>query len=380
MSNDLAELKRFVVAHAISQQLPADRYDGVLDRITTDTGYGPGGWAHEWIVAGERFETEGDLLTACQFYTLGRFPYVDGPARAEALRRAVDAFDRWRRAEHPEITAETVDVGGTPVRVWTTGLSAERPRPLLVMTGGIVSTKEQWGPHLPQIASFGMAGVVAELPGVGENPLRYDRESARLFPAILDAVADRAEVANSYLLALSFSGHLAIGAALRDPRIRGIVGNGIPVRDFFTDADWQSRVPRITRDTLAHLAGLPTADAYRGLRELALEEDALSRLRIPLATVVALRDEIIPPADADRLRAEVADLRLLEHDDVHGAPAHLRETVVWSLLAVQRMRPDADPRTVAALTAALDGLRAAAAGNDGASAGGTAAGATAARA
>ncbi|MCX4751626.1 esterase FrsA [Kitasatospora sp. NBC_01287] len=355
-ANDLAELKRFVVAHAISQQLPAEEYAGVLERITTDSGDRPGSWAYEWVRAGQRREAAGELLGACQYYTLGRFPFVDGPGRARSLGHAVAAFDRWRLAEAPEITPETVDVDGTAVRVWTIGLSAEQPRPLLVMTGGIVSPKEQWGAYLPQIAGFGMAGVVAELPGVGENPLRYQRESARLFPAILDAFADRARTEESYLLALSFSGHLAIGAALRDERIRGIVANGLPVRDFFTDAAWQRQVPRLTRDTLAHLAGTAPGEVFEHIRDWGLDEDAPARLRIPLAAVVARRDEIIPPGDAERLRAGVADLRLLEHDDVHGAPGHLRETALWSLLAVQRMRPDADPRVVAGLSAALAAL------------------------
>ncbi|MFJ5927435.1 alpha/beta hydrolase [Kitasatospora sp. NPDC092948] len=348
-----------MVAHAISQQLPSEEYEGVLVRITTDSGDGPGSWAHEWILAGQAREAAGDLLGACQSYTLGRFPFVDGPGRERALRYAVDAFERWRRAEQPEITAEVVDVDGTAVRVWAIGLSADRPRPLLVMTGGIVSTKEQWGPHLPHIASLGMAGVVAELPGVGENPMRYGHDGSRLFSAILDAFVDRALVEQSYLLALSFSGHLAISAALGDERIRGIVGNGMPVRDFFTDTDWQRRMPRITRDTLAHLAGVPVPEIHGRLREWALDEDAPAKLRIPLATVVARRDEIIPPGDAERLRSGVADLRLLEHDDVHGAPGHLRETALWSLLAVQQMRPDAAPHVVAGLSAALAGIRSA---------------------
>lgn len=359
--NDLDELKGFVVAHAVSQQLPAGHYQGVLDRITSDSGDGQGSWAHEWTLAGQRREDAGQLLEAGRLYTLGRFPFEDGAGRQHALRRSVDAFDRWRRAEQPAITSETVDVDGVPVRVWTIGLSADAPRPLLVMTGGIVSTKEQWGPYLPQIAALGMAGVVAELPGVGENPLRYDRDAARLFPAILDGFADRARTAESYLLALSFSGHLALTAALGDPRIRGVVGNGMPVHDFFTDAGWQSRVPRVTRDTLAHLAGVPAAEVFAHIRDWALDEDALAGLTVPVAAVTARRDEIIPPGDADLLRGHVADLRLLEHDDVHGAPRHLAETAVWSLLAVQLMRPDAPPGVVAGLTEALAVARAAAA-------------------
>ncbi|MEV4528271.1 alpha/beta hydrolase [Streptosporangium sp. NPDC049304] len=354
--NDLSELKRFVVAHAISQNLPTGHYASPLERITSDSGDEAGSWPYEWIRAGEEAEAAGETLAACQYYNLGRFPFVDGPGRKRALARCVEAFERWRR-ERPEIEAVTVEVGGMPVKVWATGLSAEEPRPLLVMTGGIVSPKEQWAPVLPQIAAFGMAGVVAELPGVGENPLRYGPDGWRLFTAILDALAGRAKVSETYLLALSFGGHLAITAALRDRRIRGLVGNGTPIHDFFTDTAWQARVPRITRDTLAHLVGVPPQAVFARIRDWALDDESLRDLQVPFATVTATRDEIIPPGDTERLKRSVRDLRLIEHSDVHGAPSHLAETRAWSLLAIQEMRPDADPRVTAALGAALEAAR-----------------------
>ncbi|MFD7549520.1 alpha/beta hydrolase [Streptomyces sp. NPDC059578] len=355
--HDLDELKRFVVAHALSQGLPADHHAPVLDRITTDTGDAPGSWAYEWIRAGDERDAAGDTLAASQYYVMGRFPYVDGPGRARALHRAVDAFDRWRTAEPTGIEPETVDVDGVPVRIWTAGLCAQDPRPLLVITGGIVSPKEQWGALLPQITALGLAGAVAELPGVGENPLRYARDSTRLFTALLDALAGRADVTRTYLLALSFSGHLAIRAALTDPRIRGIVGNGPPIHDFFTDATWQRSVPAVTRNTLAHLVGVPPKDVHAHLHDWALSDDELRSLDVPLAAVTALRDEIVPPGDPERLKRHVTDLRLLEHDDVHGAPRHLAETKAWSLLALQRMRPDADPAVTERLVAAVAAAR-----------------------
>jgi pimeloyl-ACP methyl ester carboxylesterase len=354
--NDLAELKQFVVAQAISQNLPADQYDDVLNRITTDAGDEPGSWAHEWIRAGEEFAGRGALLPAAQYFATGRFPFVDGPGRGRALARCVETFEQWAR-DVPQIDSLTIEVDGKPVRLWTTALSADEPRPLLIMSGGIVSPKEQWAAVLPQLASFGLAAVVTELPGVGESPLRYDADSWRLFPAIMDALAPRAKVDQTYLLALSFSGHLALRAAGRDPRIRGVVGNGTPVRAFFTDRAWQRRVPKVTRDTLAHLVGVPEEQVFDAVRDWGLSDDELAGLDVPFAAVVAGRDEIIPPADADLLRVRVRDARLIVHDDVHGAPSHLAETKVWSLRAVLRMWPDAAAKDLAALDAAVRAAR-----------------------
>ena len=82
-----------MLAHASAQHLAADE---ILARIDTD-GEGPGSWSAEWVRAGETYERDGNLLAAATHYNLARFPFVDGPARAEALRRCVAVFDRWRR-------------------------------------------------------------------------------------------------------------------------------------------------------------------------------------------------------------------------------------------------------------------------------------------
>ena len=143
MSNDVAELKEYVLAHASAQNLSADH---VLSRITTD-GDGPGSWTREWVRAGETLERDGDLLAAATHYNLARFPYVDGPARAEALRRCVTVFDRWRR-DVPGIERLELDLPGGRVYAWAAGLSATERRPVVLMVGGIVSIKEQWAPVL----------------------------------------------------------------------------------------------------------------------------------------------------------------------------------------------------------------------------------------
>ncbi|GAA0952525.1 alpha/beta fold hydrolase [Actinocorallia libanotica] len=356
--NDLEELKRFVVTHAVSQNLPPGPYTAVLDRITTDTADAPGSWPHEWIRAGRELQEAGQTLAAAQYYNFGRFPFVDGPGRRRALALCTAAFETWRETQ-PGIDAETIEIDGLPVRVLTAGLSAEQPRPLLVLTGGIVSPKEQWGAVLPQLAASGLAAVVADLPGVGESPLRYHRDSWRIYPAILDALAGRARVQESRLLALSFSGHAAITAALHDPRIRGIVGNGPPIRAFFRDTAWQRRVPKVTTDTLAHLTGVPAEKVYEHVRDWALTAEQLRSLNVPLAVVTARRDEVIPPADTALLRENVPFLSIVEHDDVHGAPSHLAETRAWSLLAVHKMRPDPPPQVIEALTAAVTQAKAA---------------------
>ncbi|MUN36772.1 alpha/beta hydrolase [Actinomadura litoris] len=329
--NDVEELKRFVIVHARAQNLPADLYEGVLDRIRHD-GEGEGSWAAEWSAAARTLEDAGDPLAACRCFTIARFPFVDGLPRRTAMRDAWRVFETWRGAD-----IGVLDLEGR-LRCWTSGLSREEPRPLLVVMGGIVSTKEQWAPLLLQADALGMAMLVTEMPGIGHNTLPYDRASPGMLPAILDALADQASVGDTYAVANSFSGHMALRAAVSDRRIRGVITNGAPIHDFFTDPDWLRALPQITRATLAHLTGTTPDDLPDVLGDWALTPDELSALEIPVSYTVSLRDEITPPSEIAHLRKHVKELWVKEFDDVHASPAHLDETRAWLLESLLRMR------------------------------------------
>jgi esterase FrsA len=339
--NDIDELKRFVVVHAKAQQLDPKRYRPLLERIRDDGPGTPGSWVYEWSHAAAEAEKGGRLLEATRYYNMARFPYVDGPARQEALDRCVAAFDGWRRTRRG-IERLDVDLPAGRVRCWTSGLPAAggggRRRPLLLVIGGIVSIKEQWAPILVQATRLGVAGVVAEMPGVGENTLPYDEDSPAMVSAILDAVGERADTAQTYLVALSFSGHLGLRAAATDPRIKGVVTAGVPVSAFFSDRGWQAQAPRVTVRTLAHLLGTTPDGVGDRVAGWGLTDAELAALEVPVACLWSRRDEIIPAADPETLRRSVRRLDLVDNDDVHGSPSHLAETRVWVLLSLLRMR------------------------------------------
>jgi esterase FrsA len=340
--NDVEELKRFVVVHARAQSIPRNRYTEVLERIGNDDDGRPGSWAVEWTRVADRLRADGRPLDACRYYNMARFPFVDGPARQAALDSCVGAFDDWRRSG-TAIEPLDVELKGGLVRCWTTGLSATKKRPLLIMTGGIVSIKEQWAPALTRLARLGMAGIVTEMPGVGQNTVPYDADSRSMLSRILDVVADRADVTRTYAASMSFSGHMALRCAADDARIRGIVTAGVPVSDFFTDERWQTRLPRVTLDTLAHLLGTDVAGVPERVRSWALTDGLLGSLDIPVHCMVSRRDEIIPPGDAEHLRRALPNLHLIENDDVHGSPDHATETRLWVVLSLLRMSGGGGP-------------------------------------
>lgn len=337
--NDLAELKQYIIVHAKAQKMKPEDHGAILDSIHDDEEGSPSSWTARWQAAGDALAEQGQWLDASRHYALARFPYIDGPARQQAQDLSIAAFDNWRRTL-PGVERLEVKLPGGTLRCWTFGLLGSLPEqrklPVVLIMGGIVSLKEQWGPSLAEGAKLGLAAVVAELPGVGENTLPYDGSGA-MISGLLDAIADRADSDHTYAMTMSFSGHLALAAARTDPRIRGIVTTGAPVRNFFTDPDWQARVPRVTVDTLAHLTGVAPGEVFSHIRGWALAEDDLRGLRVPLAYGVSTRDEIIPYTDIELIRRTVPDLDTLENDDVHGSPAHGNEVRLWTLWSVLRM-------------------------------------------
>lgn len=326
--NDIEELKRFVVAHTRAQNIPEARRDAVLSRVTSDREGEPGSWAREWAAEGRALE-ERSPLEAAACYNMARFPFVDGPTRQIALDRCVAAVDRWR-CTVPGLERLDVELPRGRVSCWAGGLSETQPRPLVIVMGGIVSIKEQWAPIAQLAGRLGMAMLVAELPGVGQNTVPYDlRSAAEVFPGLLDAVADRADVRRTYAVALSFSGHLALHWAASDRRLRGLVTVGAPIHHFFRDAGWFAKLPRVTVDTLAHLTARSPAELPEYLHHWALDAASLSDLDIPVYYAVSRHDEIIPPVDPEFLARHLKQSHLVEYDDVHGLPGHTAMMRLW---------------------------------------------------
>ncbi|HEY6423363.1 MAG TPA: alpha/beta hydrolase [Pseudonocardiaceae bacterium] len=351
----LDELSDLVLLHARAQGITPARCREVLARIHRPDGEGPGCWPTEWSAEAAGHAERGQYLTACRYYNLARFPYPDGPARVRAASACVQSFQQWC-AGQAGIHRWELPVAGGRVVCLVAGLSRE-PRPLLLVSGGIVSIKEQWTPFLLAARRLGMAVVVAEMPSVGENTLRYGASSWRMLPALLDGLAPRVAVEEVYAVAISFSGHLAIRAALEDPRLRGVVTLGAPVRSLFTDRSWWQRLPQTTTRTLAHLTGVPRTGLFEHLEELALRDGQLAGLDIPVAYLASARDEIIPRQEWELLSRSVRRLDLMEFDDVHGSPGHLPDIRLWIARSLLRMRQCRAP--VRAGLSALLGVRAA---------------------
>ncbi|MGW7264949.1 alpha/beta fold hydrolase [Streptomyces sp. NPDC054842] len=333
----MAELRASSLPHAYAQGVPADVVHRVLGSLRADAkDAGPGDWTHEWSSLARAAESRGRDLDAVRYYTMARFPYVDGPARQAAQSAAVAAFDRWRTRVRG-ISRIDLPFEESGFACWSAGLSRRDPLPLLLVLGGVTSTKEQWAPLLADADRLGAAVVVTELPGVGENTLTYGTDSTRMLRHLLDLLGQAADASRTCVVGLGFGGHLALRHALEDDRVRGLATAAAPVRDFFTRAARRAPLPRLTALALSHATRTTPDRLPAALADWGLDEERLALLRTPLACASGRDDDIAPPCDVHLLRRTVPHLRLVDSDTLARRPEQAAETGLWLLSQALRM-------------------------------------------
>ncbi|MFE7457546.1 alpha/beta fold hydrolase [Streptomyces sp. NPDC057554] len=327
----VAELADFAALHAKALGIGRTELRQGLDAIRRDGT--PEAWPRTWNRLAEHHTRAGYPLHACRAHVLARFPYPADEHRRTATDRAVRAFDTWRRS-HGGIDRLELGLSGGTLAAWTAGLTPRAGRPLLLVLGGIISVKEQWAPFLTAARRLGVAVVVTEMPGVGENTHRYGPHSTAMIPELLDELGPASCAAGVQVVALSFAGQLALSAAAEDPRITAVHTVGAPTDGVFRDPAVWADLPRTTTATLAYLAQREPEQTRKELAALALDEETLARVRVPVRYVASRRDEIIPRREWERLAEHLPDFTWVEFDDVHGSPAHLTDTRLWLLRGV----------------------------------------------
>lgn len=338
---DLDELKAFVLLHSRAQQLDESGVRATLDAITGAGSSGPGSWVYAWTMAGDAMAQKENWLEAARLYNLARFPFVASEAQRRAHRACIDAFQRWLADSRLPVERWTLADGA--FKAYVTGL--DQNRPVLIVTGGIVSIKEQWGRFLQLADRLKRCVVVTEMPGVGENRLPYAMGSRSMFGAVLDALEGRADTRSCHLAAWSFSGHLGLAFAAEDRRVAGVTTVGAPIAEFFSDRRWFDQTPVVTRRTLAHVTGLSPDVLFEGMRDWALTPGRLARIRVPVFYQQSEFDEVIPQGEAAALARIAADLRVHRLPDVHGSPHHLDLTALWVAWSVLATHPGAGMRS-----------------------------------
>jgi pimeloyl-ACP methyl ester carboxylesterase len=184
-----------------------------LDATTEDR------WVPAWRAAGRRHEDEGDRLDAAgdvggarrehllakTFYAIARFPGEITPVKAEA---SADCARAYRKAcAHLDPPLEVIDVPceGRSIRTHFRAPRSDRPVPAVLIMCGSDVFKEDRGWAAEMALAHGLASLVMDAPGTGENPFPWEPESVRAWVAALDALAARPEVDAARLGAFGIS-------------------------------------------------------------------------------------------------------------------------------------------------------------------------------
>lgn len=335
MNDYLDELKNLIMLHVQSQQLDKRKCLSVINRIQREEGNEQGSWTYEWMSLGNDYLHNNQKLAAVQCYNFARFPYVNSDARQKAYAECVNVFQQWANEQGMSIERRVVHFGGEKIPVYVSGLSPQK-RPLIIVIGGIVSIKEQWHKFLLEGPRLGLSVIVAECPGVGENPLTYDRTSHQMIGALMATFIDQVDVDHTYFVGMSFGGTLGIKYALDDSRIRGITTVGAPLKHFYLDTSWFQKVPDTTKKTLAHLCKVDQENLFDSIQSFAIDDKEAQRLTVPLHYIFSKQDEIIPIKEKQYLKDNVSQLELIEFDDVHGSPHHMGEIQKYIPLSIIR--------------------------------------------
>ncbi len=212
-------------------------------------------WVPIWRDAGQRHEVEGDRLEAAgdfaaarkahllakTYYAIGRFPGEISPVKAEI---SADCARAYRKAcAHLDPPMEVMDIAceGRSFRAHFRAPRSDKPVPaVLIMCGSDVFKEDRgWAAELALDA--GLASLVMDAPGTGENPFPWVPESVKAWVAAIDALMARPEVDADRVGAFGISrgGYSVMQLAGTAPdKVRAVVANaGHPFGYRMNDAE-----------------------------------------------------------------------------------------------------------------------------------------------
>lgn len=176
-------------------------------------------WVPVWRAAGRRHEDAGDALeragdfeaarrehlTAKTYYAIGRFPWELSPLKREVSADCARAFRKANAHVDPPVHFVEIPYEGKVMRAYFRAPASARKLPaVMVMCGSDVFKEDRaWAGDMA--VANGLAVLVMDAPGTGENPFPWEPESVRAWMAAIDWLAARPEVDGSRIGAFGIS-------------------------------------------------------------------------------------------------------------------------------------------------------------------------------
>ena len=191
-----------------------------LERIvTTLQGTTEDKWVPVWRKAGARHEAEGDrleaesdteaakrrFLLAKTYYAIGRFPGEISPLKAEVSSDCARAYRKACSHLDPPMNVLDIVCEGKGFRAHFRAPRSDSPVPAVLIMCGADVFKEDRGWAAELALEAGLASLVMDAPGTGENPFPWEPESVKAWVAAVDALMACPEVDQSRIGAFGIS-------------------------------------------------------------------------------------------------------------------------------------------------------------------------------
>lgn len=165
-------------------------------------------WVPLWRDAGRRHEDRGDALAASgdhaaardahllakTYYAIGRFPGEITPLKAEVSADCARAYRKACARLDPPMEVLDIACEGRSFRAHFRAPRAAALVPAVLIMCGSDVFKEDRGWAGEMALAAGLASLVMDAPGTGENPFPWVPDSVRAWVAAVDALAGRPEV------------------------------------------------------------------------------------------------------------------------------------------------------------------------------------------
>ena len=168
-------------------------------------------WVPVWRDVGRSYEEEGDrldgsgdlegarkaYLQAKTYYAIGRFPRELSPTKREVSDDCARAYRKACQYLDPPLEVVEVPHHGEVIRSHfraPADASPEAPVSAVLIMCGADVFKEDRGWAGEMALAEGMASLVMDAPGTGENPFPWDPASVSAWEAAIDYLATRPEV------------------------------------------------------------------------------------------------------------------------------------------------------------------------------------------
>ena len=260
-------------------------------------------WAAQWARVGARYATlagrlerdgasasdvHGVYFKAFNYYRIGRYPVPSSPKKMTCYQQARRMYLKAARYFDPPLERVKIPFEGSEVVGYLQIPPCATPPPVVIHWGGVDGWKEDRGRNSRILHHARLATFTMDIPGTGENPLRYgDPRAERTFSAAITYLATRKDVDGRRIGVWggSFGGYWAAKLAFVEAkRIRAAVNHGGGIHFGFQESWLRTALTKTASTYLLGPASLLDARAY------VLGADSLDAL-LRIAPTLSLKDQ-----------------------------------------------------------------------------------------